>query len=132
MTMPGENGTAAAGSYIPSGSSSAIPKPYPSSPLVPLQTTFPTQLPSGVLPNLAANAGSGQNGGSSQIISALLSEDSTEPGLLSGASSQDIGSATVWPSGDRPAQSLFKETPLANGILSPILTRFVILMESPK
>jgi hypothetical protein len=128
MTMPGEHGTAAVGSYIPPGASSTISKPFPNSPEVPLQTTFPTTLPPGVLPSLAAGAGPGRNDGSTGILSALLSEDSTERGLLSEASLQDIGNALVWPAGDRPIQSVPKETSLANGTPSPAVTRFVTLI----
>ena len=102
--MPGDDGTAGVGSYLPAGTLSAIPKAYPNSPQVPLQATFPTEVPPGVLPSLAANAGTGQNTG---IVSALLSEDS---------SGVDLESQTV------P-----KETPYENGTTSPIVTGFVIL-----
>ena len=128
MTMPGEDGTAAVGSYVPPGASSTTSKPFPNSPQVPLQTTFPTQIPPEVLPSLAANAGPGQNNGSSGILSALLSEDSTERGLLSEASSMDVGDAMTWPGRDRPTQIAPKETPLGNGIPSPTSTRFVIII----
>ena len=116
MTIFGDHGTPAGGTYVPPGTSSTAPKPYPGSPQIPLQTTFPTQLPADVLPSLAAQAGPGQTDGST--MSALLSEDSTEWGFASEASSRDVRSA-----GDGPT----KETPLANGIPVPTAARFVIL-----
>lgn len=125
MTMPGDDGTAGAGSYIPAGTPSVIPKAYPSSPQVPLQTTFPTEVAPGVLPSLAATAGAGHNDGSSGIMSALLSADSRGVGLE--GESQDVVNDTTWPTGGRPIQSVPKEAPYENGIPSPVVTRFVIL-----
>lgn len=122
MTMPGDDGT-----YIPAGTQSPIPKVYPNSPQLPLQTTFPTQVPSGVLPSLAATAGTGHFDGSSGIMSALLSEDTTGVGSLSDSGSQDMVSDTLWPAGGRGIRNLPKEDPYENGMSSPIVTRFVLI-----
>jgi len=123
--MPGDDGTVGVDSYIPAGAPSAISKAVPSSPLVPLQTTFPTEVSPEVLPTLAANAGTGHYDGSSGIVPALLSADSTDVGPEGG--SQSVERDTTWPTGDRPIQSAPKEASYGNGIPSPNITRFTIL-----
>lgn len=96
MTMPGEHGTEGVSSYVPPGTSSTDSKLWPSSPQIPLQTTFPTELPAGVLPTLASKAGSGDSHESPGIMSALLSEDG-DGSALSTRSSQDIATEMTWP-----------------------------------
>ena len=135
--MPGEHGTAAVGLYVPPGTTAdTIPKPIPNSPQMPLQTTFPTPVAPGVLPGLAATAGSGSDG-SSGILSSLFSEDSAKVGTLSEADSQDVGNLLTWPTGDKPRQGARKETSTVNGIPSITVARFSILtfwfsIESPE
>lgn len=116
MTMPGDDGTAGVGSYIPAG---IVPKTVPNNPVVPLQTTFPTEVPSGVLPSLAATAGTGHNKGSSGVMSALLSADSEGVGLE--GEPLGVEKDTTWPAGAT------KVSPYENGIVSSSATRSAIL-----
>jgi sterol 3beta-glucosyltransferase len=117
MTMPGDDGTSGVGSYIPAGT---VPKTVPNSPVVPLQTTFPTEVPAGVLPGLAATAGTGHNEGSSGIMSALLSADSEGVGLE--GEPLGVENDTTWPAGVRPMHGATKASPYENGNVSSSVT----------
>lgn len=120
MTMPGDDGTAGVGSYIPAGT---VPETVPNSPVVPLQTTFPTEVPAGVLPGLAATAGTDHNEGSSGIMSALLSADSEGVGLE--GESLGVEKDTTWPAGVRPMHGATR--PYENGNVSSNVTRLATL-----
>uniref|UniRef100_A0A7I4CTX9 sterol 3beta-glucosyltransferase n=1 Tax=Physcomitrium patens TaxID=3218 RepID=A0A7I4CTX9_PHYPA len=110
--MPGEHGSGGVSSYVPPGTSSTESKSWPNSPQIPLQTTFPTEVPSGVLPTLASKAGSGDSHENPGIMSARLSEDG-DGSALSTRSSQDIAIEKTWPVG----------APYGNGVTKPVASR---------
>lgn len=128
-SSPGENGSNST-SYVPAGSPgscSITPGSLHSENGIPLQTTFPVELPPDILADLASSAGdaTGRDEESLGIMSALLSEDSADLTRHLEAGKQPGPRKTTWPSNDRHRDTESHTGLIGNGQSNGVVSRLV-------
>lgn len=131
MTRPGNNGSGEGviKSYVPAGTTSEEGGSAHTELQIPLQTTVPTEVPNEVLDNLASTAGhtSSRNGESYGLMSALMSEDSTNERQRFEAGEEAAERDTTWPTGGRHKYVDSKTGPYENGLSNGVVSRSILV-----
>lgn len=131
VTRPGNNGSGEGvlKSYVPAGTTSEEGGSAHTQLRMPLQTTVPTEVPNEVLDNLASTAGhiSGRNGESYGLMSALISEDSTNERQRFEAGEEAVERDTTWPTGGKHKYVDSQTGPYENGMSNGVVSRSILV-----
>jgi hypothetical protein len=116
-------------SYVPAGTISEEEGSAHTELRMPLQTTVPTEVPNEVLDNLASTAGhiSSRNGESYGLMSALISEDSTNERQRFEAGEEAVERDTTWPTGGKHKYVDSQTGPYENGMSNGVVSRSILV-----